>query len=93
MIVDCAVETVNQDMRMRPQRQSERLKNQGKGEVKIANKAEAAMLKKNLEGNHLNFKNSLAVLNNSDLMIRSSKMGVDTKDLPLEQFNIIKDLE
>ena len=48
MIVDCAVETVNQDMRMRPQRQSERLKNQGKGEVKIADKAEAAMLKKNL---------------------------------------------
>ena len=93
MIVDCAVETVNQDVRMRLQRQSERLKNKGKGEVKIANKAEAAMLKKNLEGNHLNFKNSFAVLNNSDLMIRSSKIGVDTKDLPLEQFNIIKDLE
>ena len=93
VIADCAVETVNQAVRMGPQRQSERLKKQEKGEVKIADKPEATMLKKNLEGNHLNFKNSFAVLSNSDLMLRSSKMGVDTKDLLLEQFNIIKDLE
>ena len=75
------------------QKQSERLRNQGNNNIKITEKAEVPLAKKNLEGNHLNFKISFVVLSNSDLMLRSSKMGVDTKDLPLEQFNIIKDLE
>jgi len=51
------------------------------------------MIKKNLEGTKLNSKNSFSVLSNLDLMLRSNKMGVDTKELALEQFDIIKDLE
>jgi len=87
------VNSVTPDMKQNFMRQSERLKKQGLGDIKIADKAEAAMIKKNLEGTKLNSKNSFSVLSNLDLMLRSNKMGVDTKELALEQFDIIKDLE
>ena len=87
------VNSVTPDMKQNYMRQSERLKKQGLGDIKIADKAEAAMIKKNLEGTKLNSKNSFSVLSNLDLMLRSNKMGVDTKELALEQFDIIKDLE
>ncbi|KAG2575744.1 hypothetical protein PVAP13_7KG373201 [Panicum virgatum] len=77
------VNSVTPDMKQNYMRQSERLKKQGPGDIKIADKAETAMIKKNLEGTKLNL----------DLMLRSNKMDVDTKELALEQFDIIKDLE
>jgi F420-dependent methylenetetrahydromethanopterin dehydrogenase len=54
-------------------RQRQRLKEQGLGSIKIAEKAMLAAQKKNLEGNHLNSKNSFVVLNNDELVDRSRK--------------------
>jgi F420-dependent methylenetetrahydromethanopterin dehydrogenase len=56
-------------------RQRQRLKEQGLGSIKIAEKAMLAAQKKNLEGNHLNSKNSFVVLNNDELVDRSRKPG------------------
>lgn len=61
--------------------------------MKIAEKAQLAVAKKNIEGNHQNPKNSFAVLNNADLVVRSSKMGVDVSNVDMEQFDVLKDLE
>jgi hypothetical protein len=46
-----------------------------------------------LEGKHLNLKNSFAVLNNNELMVRSRKMGVKVGVEDLAKFDILKDLE
>jgi hypothetical protein len=46
-----------------------------------------------LEGNHLNLKNSFAVLNNNELMVRSRKMRVKVGVDDLAKFDILKDLE
>jgi hypothetical protein len=74
-------------------RQSQRIKEQGLGAVNIAEKATLAAQRKNLEGKHLNLKNSFAVLNNNELMIRSRKMGVKVGVEDLAKFDILKDLE
>jgi hypothetical protein len=74
-------------------RQSQRIKEQGLGAVSIAEKATLAAQRKNLEGKHLNLKNSFAVLNNNELMARSRKMGVKVGVDDLTKFDILKDLE
>jgi hypothetical protein len=74
-------------------RQSQRIKEQGMGGVNITEKAVVAAQKKNLEGNHLNLKNSFAVLSNNELVSRSRKMGVNVGEVDLEKFDILKDLE
>jgi hypothetical protein len=74
-------------------RQSQRIKEQGWDGVKMLDKATWATQKKNLEGNQLNLKNSFAVLDNNELVIRSKKMGIDTTNLDLEKFDVLKDLE
>jgi hypothetical protein len=74
-------------------RQSQRVKEQGLQGIKIAEKAVLAAQKKNLEGNHTNFRNSFAVLNNSDLADRAGKMGVNTVNVVLEKFDILRELE
>jgi hypothetical protein len=74
-------------------RQSQRIKEQGLGGAKITEKAIVAAQKKNLEGNHLNLKNSFAVLSNNELVSRSRKMGVKVGEADLEKFDILKDLE
>jgi hypothetical protein len=63
------------------------------GAVSIAEKAALAAQKKNLEGKHLNLKNSFAVLNNNEFMSRSRKMGVKVGIDDLAKFDILKDLE
>jgi hypothetical protein len=79
-------------MEEQPLRHSKRIKEQGLGNMISTDKAEA-LKKKNLEGTKLNFKNSFAVLDNNEFLVRSSKMGVNTNGLDLECFNILKDLE
>jgi hypothetical protein len=74
-------------------RQSQRIKEQGWDGVKMLDKATWATQKKNLEGNQLNLKNSFAVLDNNELVIRSKKMGIDITNLDLEKFDVLKDLE
>jgi hypothetical protein len=74
-------------------RQSQRIKEQGLGAINITEKAVFAAQKKNLEGNHLNLKNSFAVLSNNELVTRSRKMGVNVGEADLEKFDILKDLE
>jgi hypothetical protein len=74
-------------------RQSQRIKEQGLGGVNITEKAIVVAQKKNLEGNHLNLKNSFAVLSNNELVSRSRKMGVKVGEADLEKFDILKDLE
>jgi len=74
-------------------RQSNRIKEQGTGYLKVADKAEALKSKKNLEGTSIHLKNSFAVLNNNELIVRSQKMGVNTNNLDLEHFDIMRDLE
>jgi hypothetical protein len=74
-------------------RQSQRVKEQGLQGIKIAEKTVLAAQKKNLEGNHTNFKNSFAVLNNSDLADRAGKMGVNTNNVELEKIDILRESE
>jgi hypothetical protein len=74
-------------------RHSQRVKEQGLQGIKIAEKAVLAAQKKNLEGNHTNFRNSFAVLNNSVLAGRAGKMGVNTDNVDLEKFDILRELE
>jgi hypothetical protein len=49
--------------------------------------------KKNLEGNNINLKNSFAFLDNLTLVNKFSKMGGNSKNVNLEHFDILKDLE
>jgi hypothetical protein len=85
--------TENEDVNHHPMRQSRRIKEQGLGHLKMADKAEALQANINLEGNSLKFKNSFAVLENDVLLDRTNKMGINSKKIDLEFFDIMKDLE
>jgi hypothetical protein len=74
-------------------RKSERIMKQGLGGIKIADKADIAIKKKNLEGNKINLKNSFAVLDSLVLSSKFSKMGGSTKTSNLENFYLLKELE
>jgi hypothetical protein len=74
-------------------RQSERIRNQGLGGAKIADKASMMAKKKNLEGNNIQLKNSFAVLDNLMLINKFGKMGGDISNAKLENFDLLKDLE
>jgi hypothetical protein len=74
-------------------RQSERIKEQGLGGIKIVDKASMVARKKNLEGNNLNLKNSFAVLDSLTLVNKFSKMGGNSDNINLEHFDLLKDLE
>lgn len=73
-------------------RQSERIRKQGAGGMKIADKAALITKKNNLEGTPSNM-NSFTVLSNSDLVSRAGNMGVDTNPNIMAQFDVIKSLE
>jgi hypothetical protein len=74
-------------------RKSERILKQGLGGIKIADKADIAIKKKNLEGNKINLKNSFAALDSLVLASKFSKMGGSTKTSNLENFDLLKELE
>lgn len=74
-------------------KQSKRIKDQGLGDMNIADKAQALKKKHNLEGNPLKFVNSFAVLSKTELILRSCKMGLDMNNVELDHFDIMKDLE
>jgi hypothetical protein len=84
---------VKEPQEQRQLRQSKRVKEQGMQGITIAEKAEITKMKKNLECNSMNPKNSFAVLNNNDLVIRSRKMGVNIDNYDLEKFDLLKELE
>ena len=75
------------------QKQSDRLKTQGQDNRTIAEKAEDLLSKKNLEGNLLSSKNSFAVLENSDILIKAGKLGLDSESLNYEKIDVLKELE
>jgi hypothetical protein len=77
----------------RPTRQSQRLKEQGFGGIKIAEKAAMAVKKKNLEGNFSKHQNSFAVLSNNEIIDRSRKMGVRIENNIPEKCDILRELE
>ena len=66
---------------------------QGNDNRKIAEKAEIHLTKKNLEGNSLSSKNSFAVLENSDIIIRAGKLGIDSTNLNYEKIDMLRELE
>jgi hypothetical protein len=72
---------------------SERIMKQGLGGIKIADKAEIAIKKKNLEGNKINHKNSFAVLDSLVLSSKFSMMGGSTITSNLDNFDLLKELE
>jgi hypothetical protein len=74
-------------------RQSQRLKEQGLGAIKIAEKAATAVKKKNLEGNFSKHQNSFAVLSNNEIIDRSRKMGVRIENNILEKCDMLRELE
>jgi hypothetical protein len=74
-------------------RQSERIKSQDMGGMKIADKADMAAKKRNLEGNTFIHKNSFAVLDTLTLIHKSSKMGGNSTTINLEHIDLLKDLE
>jgi uncharacterized protein YfeS len=67
-------------------RQSDRIKKQGLARIKIADKAQVAAKKKNLEDNNLNLKNSFAVLNNDALVETFNMRGGNTEKYKLRKF-------
>jgi hypothetical protein len=71
-------------------RQSERIKSQDMGGMKIA---DMAAKKRNLEGNTFIHKNSFAVLDTLTLIHKSSKMGGNSTTINLEHIDLLKDLE
>ena len=75
------------------QKQSDRLQQQGNFNKTIAEKAEAILAMKNLEGNSLSSKNSFAILENNDIIIKAGKLGIDSQNLTYEKIEILKDLE
>jgi hypothetical protein len=74
-------------------RQSERIRNQGLGGARIADKASMMAKKKSLEGNNIQLKNSFAVLDNVLLINKFGKMGGDISNAKLENFDLLKDLK
>jgi len=75
------------------QKQSERLRNQGNNNIKITEKAEVPLAKKNLEGNSFSSQNSLAVLDNNDIIIKAGKLGIDSQNLSYEKIDLLRELE
>ena len=75
------------------QKQSERLRNQGNNNIKITKKAEVLLAKKNLEGNSFSSQNSLAVLDNNDIIIKAGKLGIDSHNLSYEKIDMLRELE
>jgi hypothetical protein len=74
-------------------RQSERIKEQDNGGVKITEKAERAAKKRNLEGNSFVNKNSFAVLDSLEIINKFSKMGGNSISVTMEHIDLLKDLE
>lgn len=75
-------------------RQSQRLKNQGAGDIKIADKAGVLKERKNLLGTtHHSSQNSFAVLSNDSLITISNLMGVNTPALYIDHFDVLRELE
>jgi hypothetical protein len=77
----------------KPVRQSERIKEQDHGGVKISEKAERAAKKRNLEGNSFVNKNSFAVLDSLELINKFSKMGGNSSSVTMEHIDLLKELE
>jgi hypothetical protein len=77
----------------KPVRQSERIKKQDNGGVKITEKAERAAKKRNLEGNSFVNKNSFAVLDSLEIINKFSKMGGNSISVTMEHIDLLKDLE
>jgi hypothetical protein len=77
----------------KPVRQSERIKEQDNGGVKITEKAERAAKKRNLEGNLFVNKNSFAVLDSLKIINKFSKMGGNSTPVTMEHIDLLKDLE
>jgi len=75
------------------QRQSVRLRDQENDNRKIAEKAEVHLARKNLEGNSLSSKNSFAVLDNNDIIIKAGKLGIDSHNLSYEKIDMLRELE
>jgi hypothetical protein len=74
-------------------RQSQRIKEQGRGAIKITEKAVLKAKKKNLEGNHTNSQNSFAVLSNDEIVDRSRKMGVRIEENIPGKCDLLRELE
>jgi uncharacterized membrane protein len=62
-------------------------------EMKIADKADMATRKKNLEGNNIIHKNSFAVFDSLVLVNKFNKMGGNSATINLEHFDLLKYLE
>jgi hypothetical protein len=77
----------------RPTRQSQRIKEQGCGGIKIAEKAAMAVKKKNLEGNLSKHQNSFAVLSNNEISDRARNMGVRIENNFPEKCDLLRELE
>jgi hypothetical protein len=77
----------------RTTRQSQRIKEQGCGGIKIAEKAAMAVKKKNLEGNLSKHQNSFAVLSNNEIIDRARKMGVRIENNIPEKCDLLRELE
>jgi hypothetical protein len=60
--------------------------------IKIADKAQMAAKKKNLEGNNIAFQNSFVVFDNIILADKFHKMG-GTENINLEYFDLLEDME
>src|SRR6185295_18702200 len=67
------------------QKQSDRILKQNNANIEIAEKAEAHLALKNLEGNSLSSNNSFAVLENIDITIKAGKLSIDSQSLTYER--------
>jgi len=70
-----------------------RVRNQGNNNIKITEKAEVLLAKKNLEGNSFSSQNSFAVLDNNDIIIKAGKLGIDSQNLSYEKIDLLRELE
>jgi uncharacterized membrane protein len=61
--------------------------------MKIADKADMATRKKNLEGNNIIHKNSFAVFDSLVLVNKFNKMGGNSATINLEHFDLLKYLD
>ena len=75
------------------QKQSDRILKQNNANIKIAEKEEAHLALKNLEGNSISSNNSFAVLENIDITIKAGKLGIDSQSLTYERIDMLKELE
>jgi hypothetical protein len=77
----------------KPVRQSQRIKEQDNGGVKITKKAEMAAKKRNLEGNPFVNKDSFAVLDSLESINIFSKIGGNSTSVNMEHIDLLKELE